>query len=69
MTNLSFDRVSFFYDFIERYLLKDYQGSMDLVHSLLSLSKNYRYIDVGGGTGFFSTEIIVKVSEVVVVDT
>jgi len=68
MTNLSFDRVSFFYDFIERYVLKDYQGSMDLMHRHLSLNKNYRVIDVGGGTGFFSQAIIEKVSEAVVVD-
>ena len=68
MTNLSFDRVSFFYDFIERYILKDYQGSMDLINRHLSLNKNYWVIDVGGGTGFFSQAIIEKVSEAVVVD-
>ena len=68
MTKLSFDRVSFFYDFIERYILKDYQGSMDLINRYLSLNKNYRVIDVGGGTGFFSQAIIEKVSEAVVVD-
>lgn len=68
MTNLSFDRVSFFYDFIEKYILKDYQGSMDLTNRYLSLNKNYRVIDVGGGTGFFSQAIIEKVSEAVVVD-
>jgi len=68
MTNLSFDRVSFFYDFIERYILKDYQGSMDLINRYLCLNKNYRIIDVGGGTGFFSQAIIEKVSEAVVVD-
>jgi ubiquinone/menaquinone biosynthesis C-methylase UbiE len=68
MTNLSFDRVSFFYDFIERYILKDYQGSMDLINKYLSLKENYRVIDVGGGTGFFSQSIIEKVNEAVVVD-
>ena len=68
MTNVSFDRVSFFYDFVEKYILKDYQGSMDLINRYLSLDKNYRVIDVGGGTGFFSQEIIEKVSEAVVVD-
>ena len=68
MTNLSFDRVSFFYDFIEKYILKDYQGSMDLINRYLSLNKNYRVIDVGGGTGFFSQAIIEKVSETIVVD-
>jgi len=68
MTNTSFDRVSFFYDFIERYILKDYQGSMDLINRHLSLDKNYRVIDVGGGTGFFSQAIIEKVSKAVVVD-
>lgn len=68
MTNLSFDRVSFFYDFIERYILKDYQGSMDLINRYSILNKNYRIIDVGGGTGFFSKAIIEKVSEAVVVD-
>ena len=68
MTNVSFDRVSFFYDFVEKYILKDYQGSMDLINRYLSLDKNYRVIDVGGGTGFFSKEIIEKIDKVVVVD-
>ena len=68
MTSLSFDRVSFFYDFIEKYILKDYQGSMDLMNRYLSLHKNFSVIDIGGGTGFFSKEIIEKINKVVVVD-
>ena len=68
MANLSFDRVSFFYDFIEKHILKDYQGSIDLIDKYLPLDKKYRVIDVGGGTGFFSQAIIKKVSGSAVVD-
>jgi len=68
MKHVSFDRVSFCYDFIEKYILKDYQGSMDLMNRYLSLHKNFSVIDIGGGTGFFSKEIIEKINKVVVVD-
>jgi len=68
MKHVSFDKVSFFYDFIEKYILKDYQGSIDLIEKYLSLDKKYRVIDVGGGTGFFSKEIIEKIRNAVIVD-
>ncbi len=68
MEHISFDRISFCYDFIEKYILKDYQGSVDLMNKYLSLNKKYCVIDIGGGTGFFSKEIIEKINRVVVVD-
>jgi len=68
MATMSFDKVSFFYDFIERYILKDYQGSIDLFNKYLTLDKSYKVIDVGGGTGFFPKAIIEKVDDAVVVD-
>lgn len=66
--NNSFDRVSFFYDFIEKHILKDYQSSMVLIDKYLFFDKNYRVIDIGGGTGFFSQTIIKKVGEIVVIE-
>jgi len=68
MATMSFDKVSFFYDFIEKYILKDYQGSLDLFNAYLTLDKSYKVIDVGGGTGFFTKAIIEKVDDAVVVD-
>ncbi len=68
MKQVSFDRVSFCYDFIEKYILKDYQGSIYLMNNYLSLHKSFSVIDIGGGTGFFSKEIIEKVNKIVVVD-
>ena len=68
MTTMSFDKVSFFYDFIEKYILKDYQGSLDLFNIYLTLDKSCKVVDVGGGTGFFSQAIIEKVDDAVVVD-
>lgn len=68
MEHISFDRISFCYDFIEKYILKDYQGSIDLMNKYLYLQKNYCVIDIGGGTGFFSKEIIEKIRNAVIVD-
>ena len=67
MATMSFDKVSFFYDFIEKYILKDYQGSLDLFNKYLTLDKSYKVIDVGGGTGFFTKAIIDKIDDAVVV--
>jgi len=69
MATMSFDKVSFFYDFIEKYILKDYQGSLDLFNKYLTLDKSCKVVDVGGGTGFFSQAIIEKVDDTVVIDS
>jgi len=68
MGKVSFDRISFLYDFIERFILKDYQGSLDLMDKYLILKKSDDVIDVGSGTGFFSQSIVNNVSSVISVD-
>ena len=68
MVNMSFDKVSFFYNFMEKYILKDYKGSIDIFEKYLSFDKDICVIDVGGGTGFFSQSVFDDVSRYVVVD-
>jgi ubiquinone/menaquinone biosynthesis C-methylase UbiE len=50
----SFDKIAFFYDFVETYILKDYQGSVELITNILPQEERSLIIDIGGGTGFFS---------------
>jgi ubiquinone/menaquinone biosynthesis C-methylase UbiE len=68
MSYVSFDRISFVYDFFEKYILRDYQGSMDIIEKYLSIDKYYSIIDIGGGTGFFSKAINKKIRKIVVID-
>jgi ubiquinone/menaquinone biosynthesis C-methylase UbiE len=68
MGKVSFDRISFLYDFIERFILKDYQGSLDLMDKYLILKKSDDVIDIGSGTGFFSQAIVNNVSSIISVD-
>jgi len=68
MSSGSFDRIAFCYDFLERYILKDYQGSMDLIHKHLTIHKNDYVLDIGGGTGFFSRQINENILKSVVID-
>ena len=68
MTSMPFDKVSLLYDFMETYILKDYQGSMDLFERYLHVKPSDSVLDLGGGTGFFSQAVVESVGKVVVVD-
>ena len=37
MARSRFDKVSFFYDFVEKFLLKDYQGSLEIFDEHLTI--------------------------------
>ncbi|MBU0496754.1 MAG: class I SAM-dependent methyltransferase [Candidatus Thermoplasmatota archaeon] len=63
-----FDKLSRFYDFIETYILKDYQGSETLLDQYLHLDPADRVVDIGGGTGHFSKIVQPHVAQVVLVD-
>ena len=58
MSRHSFDTVYFCYNFIEKYLLRDYQEALRLIRHQLNLKKNQNVVDVGGGTGFIAKSII-----------
>ncbi len=68
MSRNSFDKIAFFYDFVERYILKDYQGSIDLISEFLPKEERSLIIDIGGGTGFFSEHLSNNEVTAVVVD-
>jgi ubiquinone/menaquinone biosynthesis C-methylase UbiE len=68
MVRATFDKVYFFYDFFEKYLLGDYNLVSKLIQDHLNLNVNYKIIDIGGGTGYIAKSIIDKVKDVTVVD-
>ena len=61
MATMSFDKVSFLYDFVENHIFKDYPGSLDIIDAYLPLDKDDKIIDIGGGTGFISKAIFKKI--------
>lgn len=68
MNNINFDKISFMYDFIEKFILKDYQGSIDIIHTYLSLQSTDNVIDIGGGTGYISQAVAPHVRSVILFD-
>jgi len=68
MSKPSFDKLASFYDWIESHLLKDYQGSIDIIQHYLKLQKTATVLDVGGGTGYITKSIVEKGNDCVVLD-
>jgi ubiquinone/menaquinone biosynthesis C-methylase UbiE len=64
----SFDKIAFIYNFAVKYIAKDYKSSIQLIDKYLQLSSNHCVIDIGGGTGLYSTHIIEKIDKAVIVD-
>ena len=58
MVRSPFDKIAFLYDFIETHILKDYQGSFELITEYLPMDNTGKLIDIGGGTGYFSEMLI-----------
>jgi len=69
MSKSLFDRVSFLYDFMEKCLLKDFQGSIDIMENAFLVNRNDLIADMGGGTGLISQWLHNKCDRIVVVDT
>ena len=68
MVRSPFDKIAFLYDFIETHILKDYQGSFELISEYLPMDNTGKLIDIGGGTGYFSEMLINNVSAAIVID-
>ena len=64
----SFDAISPLYDFFETYLLRDYQGSLELITKYLHVNQQDIIVDMGGGTGYFAKYLEPQVKEVIVID-
>jgi len=69
MSKSLFDRVSFLYNFIEKYLLKDFQGSIDIMETAFVVNRDGLIADMGGGTGLISQWLHHKCDHIIVVDT
>ena len=68
MSFFSFDKISFLYDFIEKNIVKDFEGSLDIIYKHLSLKKEFILIDIGGGTGYITGHLSNKVKQAIVLD-
>ena len=65
---MSFDRISYFYNFVEKYILRDYEISIELFNKYFNLKTGSSVIDIGGGTGLFSETIIDRIEKMVIVE-
>ncbi len=68
MSKSSFNRVYLYYDFLEKYIIRDYKIALELIHNNLNLNKNLNVVDIGGGTGAIAKSIIDEVNSVWIVD-
>jgi ubiquinone/menaquinone biosynthesis C-methylase UbiE len=68
MSFFSFDKISFLYDFIEKNIVKDFKGSLDIISKYLFLKKDFILIDIGGGTGYITSNLSNKVKQAIVLD-
>jgi len=68
MSEYSFGRVYFLYDFIEKYIFREYLHEIKLIKNSLDLNKHQNVVDIGGGTGFITKSIVDSVNSVIIVD-
>ena len=64
----SFGKVSIIYDFFEKNVIKDYQGSIKILEKNMKFGKNDTVIDVGGGTGYITDHFVDNFQKGVVLD-
>jgi ubiquinone/menaquinone biosynthesis C-methylase UbiE len=64
----SFDKIAFLYDWVEQKILKDHQGSIDILQTYLKIQKNDLIIDLGGGTGYISGYLSQHAKQVLLID-
>lgn len=57
MTKATFDKLSFFYNILEKYIFREYETIKDIINRYVNLKENSKIIDIGGGTGL-NTECI-----------
>ncbi len=68
MSDQSFGKVYFLYDFIEKYIFKEYLHEINIIKNNIDLKKNQNIVDIGGGTGYIARSIINNVNSVTIVD-
>ena len=68
MSDRSFGRVYFLYDFIERYIFREYLHEIKIIKNNIDLKKNQNIVDIGGGTGYIARSIMNNVNSVTIVD-
>lgn len=68
MAGQSFEKVYFLYDFIEKYIFREYKVEIKLIEDNLKIKRNQDIIDIGGGTGYIAKSIINKANSVTIVD-
>lgn len=64
----SFDKIAFLYDWVEQRILKDHQGSIDILQKYLNIKKDDTVLDLGGGTGYISGYLSKQSKQVLLID-
>ena len=68
MNRDSFGKVSYIYDFFEKNIIKDYQGSIEIIKENIRFKNSDLVIDVGGGTGYITDYFASEIKSGVVLD-
>jgi len=68
MTEHSFGRVYFLYDFVEKYIFREYLHEIKIINDSLDLNNFQNVVDIGGGTGYIADSIAGKVKSTTIVD-
>jgi demethylmenaquinone methyltransferase/2-methoxy-6-polyprenyl-1,4-benzoquinol methylase len=68
MNRDSFGKVSYIYDFFEKNIIKDYQGSIEIIKENMRFKNSDLVIDVGGGTGYITDYFTSEIKSGVVLD-
>lgn len=68
MSEHSFRRVYFLYNFIEKYIFREYLHELKIINDNLDLKKNHNVVDIGGGTDYVARSIIDKLNSVMIID-
>lgn len=57
MAKATFDKLSFFYNILEKYIFREHETIKEIINRHVNLKENSKIIDIGGGTGL-NTECI-----------
>jgi ubiquinone/menaquinone biosynthesis C-methylase UbiE len=68
MAEHSFGRIYFLYDFIERYIFREYLHEIKIIKNNINPNKDENIIDIGGGTGYIINSIADNIKNPAIID-
>jgi ubiquinone/menaquinone biosynthesis C-methylase UbiE len=64
----AYNTTYYFYNFVELFILKDYQRTVQLINEYLPFENDEKVVDIGGGTGTISNFVEKMGNQVAIVD-